>query len=427
MIAPLRAVPASDYELGPELARGRTGQILQAHDHRHDRPVAIKRPLHGDVTHLERFVREARMAARLEHPGIIPVYESGLFPDGRPFFAMKHVEGRRLGEVVGSTRTFAERLALLPRLIAVADALGYAHERGIVHRDLGPKNVLVGAHGETLIMDWGLARDVGVPTDGPDDEPADPRGDVQSLGALLYFTLAGRSPVDGPAGPPPLIAVEPSTPPDLAAIVARAMARDPQDRYASAGELAADLKRFATGGLVSAREYSIAALARRWARRRLGAVVVGGAALAAVLLVGVVSFVRVARDRDAALAAEQRARTLSQSGAHMIGFLLDRLYPRLEAIGRLGALSGLGGQVQAYYGALAEGTPLDAGTLSQRAGALALLGDVERGQGNGQQAESLYRASLAMVEEQRSRFGDDAGLRERRERLESRLRTVAGP
>jgi serine/threonine-protein kinase len=282
---------------------------------------------------------------------------------------------------------------------------------------------MVGAHGETLIVNWGRAREMGACTG--ETQPADPRSDVHALGTVLYFTLTGRAPQEG-ASPPPLTSVEPSAPADLAAIVARATAPDPADRYADAGELAEDLKRFANGRLVRAHTYSLAARAGRWARRRLGALVVAAAALLALVSIGVVSFVRVAHQRDAAVAAQQRARTLNESGAQVIGFLVDRLYPRLQARGRLQALVGLGAQVERYYDALAQ-DPIDSATLSQRAGALALLADVERDRGNRPQAERLYGASLAMMEEHRSRFGDEAAMRERRSQIERRLHPAGRP
>ena len=362
---PLRLASVEDYRLGRELARGGMGQILEADDLRHGRRVALKRPLGAGDAAVHRFVREARMAARLEHPGIVPVYEAGLLPSGEPFLAMKQVAGKSLHETVRATTRLAERLALLPRLIAVADALAYAHGRGVVHRDLTPSNVLLGAHGETVIIDWGVATDDATPAPGSVGTPrfiapeqargdaVDPRADVYSLGAVLHFTLAG--------GPPGAAELDPSLPADLRAIVARAMAADPAARYPTAAELADDLGRFVTGGLVRAHVYSPAARLRRWARRRRGALVAALLALVALVGIGAASFVRIARERDTAIAARERARATSERAAHLVAFLVEDLHPKLVGIGRERALAGLGAQVRRFYASVraAPTAPLD--------------------------------------------------------------------
>ena len=100
------------------------------------------------------------ITARLEHPGIVPVHEAGRWPDGTPFYAMKLVQGRPLRELIAACKTLGDRLALIPHVIAIADAIAYAHDRKIIHRDLKPSNVIVGAFGETVVIDWGLAKDL---------------------------------------------------------------------------------------------------------------------------------------------------------------------------------------------------------------------------------------------------------------------------
>src|SRR5262249_26943413 len=107
-----------------------------------------------------RFVREALITARLQHPSIVPVYEAGRWPDRAPFYAMKLVAGRPMSDVLARAATLDDRLALLPAVLAVCDAMAYAHGERIIHRDLKPHNVLVGAHGETVVIDWGLAKDL---------------------------------------------------------------------------------------------------------------------------------------------------------------------------------------------------------------------------------------------------------------------------
>src|SRR6185503_11573938 len=138
-------------------------------------------------TAVARFLREARITARLQHPGIVPLYDVGRFPDGTPFYTMRQVSGRTLDEAIAARKTLAERLALLPVLIAVGEAIAYAHSRRVVHRDLKPLNVLVGAFGETVVIDWGIAKEIGGVVEDrltPEPEPA-PGPDRTAVGAVL--------------------------------------------------------------------------------------------------------------------------------------------------------------------------------------------------------------------------------------------------
>jgi WD40 repeat protein len=147
------------YERGPELARGGLGRVLEAWDRRLARPVAIKEPL--EPLARARFQREALLTARLQHPGIIPIYDAGVSPDGAPFYAMRLLgAGRSLGVAIAAAASLDQRLELLPHLIAAADAVAYAHDQGIVHRDLKPDNIILGPFGETMVIDWGLAKDL---------------------------------------------------------------------------------------------------------------------------------------------------------------------------------------------------------------------------------------------------------------------------
>jgi eukaryotic-like serine/threonine-protein kinase len=243
------------YELLGELARGGHGRILRARDTKLDRPVALKLPLRPESA--RRFAHEARLTARLQHPAIVPLYEAGLAPSGEPFYVMKLVEGRSLRQVVEARPAFADRLALLPSVIAVADAVAYAHAQRVIHRDLKPGNVLVGDYGETVVLDWGVAADLGQPQSGADiqgtpaymapeqaaGQPGDERVDVYALGALLYHVLAGKPPYAGAddvmarvreAAPTPIEQLAPQTPDDLAGLVQKAMARAPEKRHPSA-------------------------------------------------------------------------------------------------------------------------------------------------------------------------------------------------
>jgi tRNA A-37 threonylcarbamoyl transferase component Bud32 len=332
----------SRYLLGPVIARGGMGTVLAAFDRRLNRSVAIK-TLDGAAPLLAaRFEREIRVTASLQHPGIVPIYDAGVLPEGRPFYAMRHVPGASLEQAIRDSRD-ARQHGLVVSVLAAAGAVAYAHERGITHRDLKPANILVGPFGETVVIDWGLA---GIEEDAADElgrssdpattcqgsvfgtprymapeqargEPATYRSDVYALGAILYHTLSGMPPVAGDdvtgvlervarAEVRPLRDVAPALPADLVAIVERAMAPDPAARYASAGELAADLRRFHTGQLVAAHRYSRGDLVRRFVRRQRAAVVFA-ALLVAVLTVGATLGVRgMVREREHAEAERGR-------------------------------------------------------------------------------------------------------------------------
>ena len=149
------------YAMGEVIGKGGMGEVLLAHDRRIGRDVAVKRLHSGAPSEedLRRFMREARIQARLEHPAIVPVYELGRDPSGRPFFAMKRVAGVTLGERL--SRGDASRQRLLRAFAEVCRAIDYAHSRGVLHRDLKPANIVLGEFGEVYVLDWGIARVVG--------------------------------------------------------------------------------------------------------------------------------------------------------------------------------------------------------------------------------------------------------------------------
>src|SRR5262245_16198354 len=156
----LPIVPATNYRPEREIARGGMGRIVAAEDLRLGRAVALKELIDPVAEQRGRFQREALITARLQHPGIVPVYEAGRWPTGDPFFAMKLVSGRPLDRVINEAGTLEARLALLPRIAAATDAIAYAHSQRVVHRDLKPANVLIGEFGETVVIDWGLAKNL---------------------------------------------------------------------------------------------------------------------------------------------------------------------------------------------------------------------------------------------------------------------------
>jgi len=155
------------FEMSEELARGGMGRVAKARDRRLGRDVAIKEVLSATLD--ARFAREVAITAQLQHPAIVPIYEAGRWPDGSAFYAMRLVSGGTLAAAIAKTETLEDRLALLPHVIALTDALAYAHANRIIHRDLKPGNVLVGEFGETVVIDWGLAKDLSMPslTDAP--------------------------------------------------------------------------------------------------------------------------------------------------------------------------------------------------------------------------------------------------------------------
>ncbi len=337
------------YEPVGEHARGGLGRVVRAVDRRLGRTVAVKELLRHDPSNEARFLREAMITARLEHPGIVPVHEAGRWPNGDPYYVMKLVEGRTLKELIVEGATLRERLGLLPHVIAVADAVGYAHSEAVIHRDLKPSNVIIGSFGETIVVDWGLARDRKRNIPEPSDEiltaagsgastvsgkvvgtPAymspeqargdvvDERSDVYALGAVLYEVLAGSPPHADTtpqavldrviAGPPrPLSMVVPGVPGELATIVRKAMARDPDARYPNAIALAEDLRRFTTGKLVSAHSYSTWERLRKKLARYRGVVAVAVASGLVLAAIGVESFRHVVAERNIARSQRSRA------------------------------------------------------------------------------------------------------------------------
>jgi serine/threonine protein kinase len=153
--------PSSErYVIREEIGAGGMGQVFEAFDAVLRRQVALKCVRSGpeDESAALRFEREMALTARLQHPSIIPVYDAGLFPDGSRYFAMRLVEGDTLDKAIASARTSTQRLALVPGIRRACEAVAYAHENAIVHRDLKPSNILIGPFGETVVLDWGLAK-----------------------------------------------------------------------------------------------------------------------------------------------------------------------------------------------------------------------------------------------------------------------------
>jgi eukaryotic-like serine/threonine-protein kinase len=342
-------------------ARGGLGEVFVALDLELNREVALKQIQDAHVdnpANRVRFIQEAEITGGLEHPGIVPVYGLGTDSHGRPYYAMRFIRGESLKEAIAGFHALRsqernpeahglELRKLLRRFIDVCNAIEYAHQRGVVHRDLKPGNIIVGRYGETLVVDWGLAKPVGRPEEGArSDEgtlapssssgsaetlpgsvlgtPAymspeqaagavaelGPRSDVYSLGATLYCVLTGKPPFadddvgrmlqnvqQGKYAPPRNL--DRSVAPALEAICVKAMAKNPADRYGSPRALAEDIELWMADEPVSARREPAAERARRWMRRRRTTVTAAVvAALMALAGLGIVLAVQSQANRD---------------------------------------------------------------------------------------------------------------------------------
>jgi serine/threonine-protein kinase len=317
---------AERYEILAEIARGGMGVVYRARDRGLNRTVALKMILPQQLQSpaaIQRFQSEAEAVAALDHPGILPIYEVGEL-DGLPFFSMKLAEG---GSLAGQSADYRERPRDAARLIAhVARAIHHAHERGILHRDLKPGNILLGREGEAYVTDFGIAKWVardarltldastlGTPHYIAPEQAAGgstkltPAADVYSLGAILYELIAGRPPfVAGTAletlrlvaneAPPSPRKFNPAIPRDLELICLKCLEKEPAARYNSAAEFAQDLERWLESGPITARAATPTQRGWRWAKRNR-ALSTASVALTIVLLAGLLAYLGQARNR----------------------------------------------------------------------------------------------------------------------------------
>jgi eukaryotic-like serine/threonine-protein kinase len=296
--ASLEAALAGRYAFVRELGRGGMATVYLANDLRHDRPVALKvlHPHLATTLGPERFLREIRLAARLQHPHILTVLDSGE-SGGQLWFTMPYVEGESLRDRLNREKQLpVEDAVRIAR--QAAQGLQYAHQHGVVHRDIKPENLLLTGDGNTLVADFGIARalDAGAeskltetgivvgtpaymsPEQGMGDRELDARTDVYSLGAVLYEMLAGTTPFTGPTAqaimarrlterPPSLQSVRESVPEEIDRAVAKALSRTPADRFASAAEFGAALAAGRTAEAATAPTRTVAHAATRPLKR----------------------------------------------------------------------------------------------------------------------------------------------------------------
>jgi serine/threonine-protein kinase len=444
-------------------ARGGLGEVFVALDQELRREVALKeiqQQYADDPERRARFVLEAEVTGRLEHPGVVPVYGLGTYPDGRPFYAMRFIRGESLQDAItrfhqadGPGRDPGERelqfRQLLGKLVALCNAIAYSHSRGVLHRDLKPANVMLGPYGETLVVDWGLARalDGKAEERGPAAEqlrpslaadvpptqtgavvgtPAfmspeqalgrrdqvGPAADVYSLGATFYCLLTGQAPFQGegvlevlervcrgdflPPG-----RVKPGVPPGLQAVCLKAMAQRPGERYASAQALADDLEHWLAGEPVSAWAEPWTVRARRWVGRHRTLVT----AAAAALLVATVGLTAATALLQAANQRERTARGEAEKNFKLACQAVDRYFmqvssnPRLKAGGLDGLRRDLLAQAREFYQELVRRRQDDPDLRAEQAGAYWRLGRLAEDTGALDEAIRLSEKSRTLYEQ----------------------------
>ncbi len=415
------ALPAEErYELGECLGEGGMGRVFKAFDRQLGRTVALKLLTHEDPEVVRLFLGEARAQARIRHDHVLEIYDSGAI-GGQPFISMQYVAGGTLAEV-GAGLPLEGKVRLLAQ---AAEGLHAAHREGLLHRDVKPSNILVDrtADGEleARVTDFGLAVEFGDASDLAADAVAgsphyiaperlagspaavDRRSDVYSLGVTMYRLLTGELPFAGPNTvailrqvahhelPPPRQRM-PSLPVELEAVILRCLAREPEQRYASARAVAADLERYLAGEVVEAYAAGLAYRLTRFALRNKLLVGMAGAAVVALAVASVAVAVFALR----ADAARGRAELRQGQAEELIRFVVVDLRKRLDALGRLDVLDEVGKAAQEYFAAVPE-EELSEAELERRSQVLYQIGEVRIKAGNLAGAVAPMQQSLALA------------------------------
>ncbi len=379
-IVPAVAEHEGRYETVREFAKGGMGQITLVHDTHLGRDVALKQLLQQHILPgtqagapttailtipiIARFLQEARITGQLEHPSIIPVYELGYRADGSLYYTMKLVRGQSMHDFLKECKTLNDRLPLLTHFLDLCQAISYAHSRGVIHRDLKPMNLMIGEFGETVVIDWGIAKvrgeddihakglqetvtamrvssaeataktmygqTIGSPYFMPAEQAMgrtdliDERSDIYSLGAVLYTILTGKMPYAGNnvrefmekvghVEPKPVRMLEPDVRPELAAICSKAMALIPENRYQSAKELTDDIQKYLSGGMVDAYDYKLSELIRRFVKKHKKSLAVVSVFLLSALGFGIFYNINITFQKNAAEAARDEAVVAQQA------------------------------------------------------------------------------------------------------------------
>jgi WD40 repeat protein len=368
-VSPANA-PDFRYDLIEEIAHGGMGVVYRAIQHGSHRPVAVKmiRTEHAATPGaMERFTAEVETVASLDHPNILPIYEAGE-TDGRPFYSMKFADGGTLRERIGSFRGQPREAAQM--MARISRAVYHAHQRGILHRDLKPGNILLDGEQTPFVADFGIAKwldrdswlTIGAAALGtphymsPEQAAGAPAGlttsaDVYSLGAILFELLAGRPPFAAETPletlrlvaqtPPPLLRnLDPSIPRDLEVICLKCLEKEPGSRYSSAAALADDLDRWLEGRTILARASTPIERSWRWAKRNPALASLSGVLVAVLIAAAVGSIIAASRLRISERRAleELRAASLAQARATRLGGRMGQRFDSLAALKRAAAV-----------------------------------------------------------------------------------------